>query len=155
MIAAVAGQNFWLRQIGGRSVFVRVAEDEFARLERRAGAGRWHFASALDDRLGKPVAVAEMVMRVVERRRRLQVQRGEHLNAFALCDEFGVFDLTAIALGGVTGEQDSNGVEVRAGEAAHPVVGMILPRITEHFRAGNHALSELFGEGGQRILIHA
>ena len=25
----------------------------------------------------------------------------------------------------------------------------------EHFRACNHALSELFGEGGQRILIHA
>jgi len=70
-VAAIAGQNFRSWQIGGRSVFVRVPEDEFARLERRAGAGRWHFASALDDRLREPVAVAEMVVRVVERRRRL------------------------------------------------------------------------------------
>src|SRR6266536_2282545 len=70
-VAAVAGQNFRLWQIGGRSVFVRVAEDEFARLERRAGAGRRHFASALDDRLREPVAVAEMVVCIVERRRRL------------------------------------------------------------------------------------
>src|SRR5207302_883054 len=68
-IAAVAGKNFWLRQIGGRPVFIRVPEDEFARLERRARAGRWHFASALNDRLREPVAVAEMVVRVVERRR--------------------------------------------------------------------------------------
>ena len=50
-IAAVAGKNFGLRQIGGRSVFVRVPEDEFAWLERRAGAGRRHLPGALDDRL--------------------------------------------------------------------------------------------------------
>ena len=90
MIAAVAGQNFRLRQVGGRSVFVRVAEDELAWLERRAGAGRRYVAGAFDDRLREPVAIAEVVVRVIERRRRLQVQRREHLNAFALRDEFCV-----------------------------------------------------------------
>ena len=35
-IAAVAGKNFWLRQIGRRSVFVRVPEDELARLQGAA-----------------------------------------------------------------------------------------------------------------------
>ena len=154
-VAAVAGENFGLRQIGGRSVFVRVAEDEFARLERRAGAGRRHFAGAFDDRLRKPVAVAEMVVRIVERRRRLQVQRREHLHAFALCDELVVLGDAACALGGVAGKQDGDGVEVRAGEAAHPVVRMILSGVAEHLRAGDHALLELFGERGQRSLIHA
>ena len=154
-VAAVAGKNFGLRQIGGRSVFVRVPEDEFARLERRAGAGRRHFASAFDDRLREPVAVAEMVVRIVERRRRLQVQRGEHLNPFAPRDELIVLGQAALALSGVAGEQDGDGVKVRAGEASHPVVGMILSGVAEHLRAGDHALLELFGERGQRSLIDA
>ena len=111
-VAAVAGQNFRLRQIGGRSVFVRVAEDEFAGFERPPGAGCRNLSGAFHDRLGEPVAVAEMVMCIVERRRRLQVQRREHLHAFAPCHEVGVFDLTATALGGVAGKQDNDGVEV-------------------------------------------
>src|SRR6478672_4707991 len=154
-VAAVAGKNFWLRQIGGRSVFVRVTEDEFTRLERRAGARRRHFASTLDDRLREPVAVAEMVVRVVERRRRLQVQRREHLHALALRNEFVVLYLAAITLGSITGEQDGDGVKVRAGEATHPVVRMILSGLAEHLRPGNHALLELFGERGQRALTDA
>ena len=46
-IAAVTGKNFWLRQIGRRSVFVRVPEDEFARLERRTRTGRRRIAECL------------------------------------------------------------------------------------------------------------
>src|SRR2546430_16687767 len=99
---------------------------------RRAGAGRRHFASALDDRLRAPVAVAEMVVRVVERRRRLQVQRREHLHALALRNEFVVLYLAATTLGSIAGEQDGDGVKVRAGEASHPVVRMILSGIAEH-----------------------
>ena len=66
-----------------------------------------------------------------------------------------MLDLGAAALGGVAGEQDDDGVEVRAGETAHPVVRMILSGIAEHLRAGDHALLELFGKRGQRSLIHA
>ena len=63
--------------------------------------------------------------------------------------------LAALALGGIAGEQDDDGVEVRAGEAAHPVVRMILSGVAEHLRAGDHALLELFGKRGQRSLVHA
>ena len=154
-VAAVAGKDFRLRQIGARSVLVRVAEDEFARLERRAGARRRRLAGAFDDRLRKPVAVAEVIVRIVERRRRLQVQRRKHLHALALRDEFFVLDLATAALGGIAGEQDDDGVEVRAGETAHPVIRMIFSGIAEHLRAGDHALLELLGERGQRSLIHA
>src|SRR2546430_12998339 len=53
------------------------------------------------------VAVAEMVVRVFERRRRLQVQRREHLNAFALCDEPVVLGQAAPAFGGIAGDRKS------------------------------------------------
>src|SRR5580700_4104807 len=74
-IAAVAGQNLRLWQIGGRSVFVRVAEDEFAGFEQPPGPGSRNLSGVFHDRLGEPVAVPEMVMCIVEWRRRLQVQR--------------------------------------------------------------------------------
>src|SRR5262249_62066892 len=65
-VTAVAGQNFGLRQIDGRSEFVRITENEFARLERRVGAGRRHFASAFNDRLREPVTIAEVVVCIDE-----------------------------------------------------------------------------------------
>jgi len=67
-VAAIAGQNFGLRQIGGRSEFVRVAKDEFARLQRRASTGRGRLPGSFNDRLLNPVTVAKMVVRVNERR---------------------------------------------------------------------------------------
>ena len=63
--------------------------------------------------------------------------------------------LAAATLGCIAGEQDGDGVKVRAGEASHPVVRMIFSGVAEHLRAGNHALLELFGERGQRTLIDA
>ena len=50
-VAAVAGQNFGLRHRIGSAAFVGIAEDEFARLERRPGAGRRFLTRAFDDRL--------------------------------------------------------------------------------------------------------
>ena len=46
-VAAVARQNFGLRHWIGLAAFVGIAEDEFARLERRPGAGRRYLTSAL------------------------------------------------------------------------------------------------------------
>jgi hypothetical protein len=96
-----------------------------------------------------------MVVCIVEWRRRFQIQRGEHLNPFAPCDELIVLSQAAPALSGVAGEQDGDGVKLRAGEASNPVVRMILSGVAEHLCAGNHALFELFGERGQRALIDA
>ena len=47
--------------------FVGVAEDELARLQRPARAGRRLVARPLDDGLGEPVMVTEMVVCIVER----------------------------------------------------------------------------------------
>src|SRR3954454_15904864 len=94
-----------------------------------------------------------MVVCIVKWRRRFQIQRAEHLNPFASCDELIVLSQAALALGGVAGEQDGDGVKLWAGEASNPVGGMILSGVAEHLRAGNHALLELFGERGERALI--
>ena len=63
--------------------------------------------------------------------------------------------LAALALGFVAGEQDDDGVQVRAGQSSDPVVGMVLSGVAEHLRAGDHSLLELFGKRGQRSLVHA
>ena len=60
----------------------------------------------------------------------------------------------SLALRFIAGEQDDDRVEVRAGQAADPVVWMVLSGVAEHLRARNHALLELFGESGQRSLVH-
>ena len=101
---------------------------------------------ALDDRLRQPVAVAEVVVRVVERRGGLEVERREHLHPLAPRDEFSCSACAALALRDVAGEEDGDGVEVRAGQASHPVVGMIRARVAEDLRAGDHALLELLRE---------
>ena len=46
-VAAVAGEDLGLRQVGRRAVLVGVAEDELAWLQRRAGAGRRLLAACL------------------------------------------------------------------------------------------------------------
>ena len=119
------------------------------------GAGRRYLASAFDDRLREPVAIAEVIVGIIEWRRRLQVQRRKHLDAFALRDEFVVLHPAALTLGVVAGEQNRDGVKIRAGESADPVVRMIFSGVAEHLRTGDHSLLELFGEGGQRSFVHA
>ena len=61
----------------------------------------------------------------------------------------------ALPFGGVAGKQYRNGVKVGPGEAAHPVVRMILSGVAEHLRAGDHSLPELLGKRGQRSFVHA
>ena len=94
-------------------------------------------------------------MRVAERWCRLQVQRRDHLYAFAPRDQLVMLGLAALPLGGVAGKQDRNGVKVGPGEAADPVVRMILSGVAEHLRAGDHSLLELLGKRGQRSFVHA
>ena len=71
--------------------FVRIAEDELTRLERRAGTGRRLVAAPFDHRLRQPIAIAEVIVGVIKWRRRVQVQRREHFDTLALRDEFFVF----------------------------------------------------------------
>src|SRR6185312_17293548 len=109
-----------------------------------ARAGRRLVARALDDRLREPVTVAEVVVRVVERRGGVEVERREHLHPFASRDEPSMLGLATLALRTIAGEEDGDGVEVRAGQASHPMVGVIRARVAQDLRPGDHALLELF-----------
>src|SRR5437762_3604512 len=153
-VASVAGKNLGFGKIGREAVFVRVAEDEFSRLERGTGPWRRLFACPFNDRLREPIAVPEVVVRMAKRRRRLQVQRREHFHAGAPRDEFGVLRLAPSALRDVAGEQDDDGVEVRTRQTSDPVVGMIRAGVAENLRAGHHAVLELFWKRRQGDLIH-
>src|SRR5262245_60676302 len=53
-IAAVVRKNRWLRQIGGRTLFVRIAADGLAGFHRRTGPGRRLLAAAPDHPLAQP-----------------------------------------------------------------------------------------------------
>ncbi len=103
-VAAVAGQYLGQRAIGDHAIFVRIPEDELARLQRRARAGRRILAAALDSRLGQPVAIAEVVVGVIERRDGLEIEHGEKLDAWACGDEFFVLGYAPGMLGRVSGE---------------------------------------------------
>src|SRR5438093_218790 len=143
-VAAVAGKGLALWQTTAGTAFVWVAEDELARLQRGAGAGCRLLTSAFDDRLREPVAIAKVVVRITERRCGLQVQRREHFHALASRDEFVMLRLTPCALRAIAGEKDDDGVKVRTCQTAHPVGRTIGAGVTENFRAGHHALLELF-----------
>ena len=73
-VAAVARQHLGLGQIGDRPVFVGIAEDELAGLQRCTGTRCRLLARSLHHRLRQPVAEAEVVVGVVERRRRVEVE---------------------------------------------------------------------------------
>ena len=141
--AAVARKDLGLRLLSRGAVFVRVAENEFARLQRRAGAGSRIFAGAFDGRLREPVTVSKVIVSVIERRRRLQIERRQQFHAFAARDQLLVLGPAALAFGGIASEEDDDGMQVSAGQSSDPIVGMIRAGIAEHFCAGRHALPEL------------
>ena len=137
---------------GRDAALVRVTEKKLASLEGGAGAGGGHVPDPLDGRRGQSVSVAEVFVRVPQRRDRLQVQRREGGHVGEPRGVLLVLPDAALALGDVAGEEDDDGVEVRAGKAADPVVGVVGPRVSEDLRPGRHALPELFREGGERSL---
>ena len=104
-VASIAAQDFWLRQIG-RPVLVGIAEDELARLQRRARPRRRHFTRALDHRLRQPVAEPEVIMCVIERRRRVQIQHRQTAHTLAPGHKLVVFSRGASMFGVIAREQD-------------------------------------------------
>ena len=152
---AVAGENLGLRQIGRGAVFIRIAEDELARLQRCAGTRRGHIARPFDDRLREPVTVPEVVVRVAEGWRRLEVERREDLYSFESREQPFVLRLTAALLRRVACEENHDRVQLRTGKPAHPVIGMIRARIAENLRTRRHTLLELLRKSRERRFVHA
>ena len=72
-IAAVTKKNPRLRHSRGRTFFIRIPEKEFTWFDRRARAGCRLHSRSLDNRLREPVAVSEMFVSVVERRKGFQI----------------------------------------------------------------------------------
>ena len=101
------------------------------------------------------ITVAEVVMVIVVRRQGFQVQIGEGLHARVRREKPLVLLDGALTLGHIAGEEDDQRMELRAGQAAHPVVGVVGARVAEDRGPGGHALAKLLGEGRQRGLIHA
>ena len=88
-------------------------------------------------------------MGILVRRKGRQVQVGEGLHARVLLEKPLVLLDGALALGHIAGEEDDQRMELRARQAAHPVVGMVGARVAEDLGPGGHPLAKLLGEGRQ------
>src|SRR5204862_6481406 len=80
------------------------AEKELARLERRAGSRSGLLSGPLDHRLRQPVAIAEVLVRMVERRNRLEIETRERPDT-ARRPELCMLPAASFALGYVAREQ--------------------------------------------------
>ena len=151
--ASVAREDLRWRQ-GHGAVLVRVTEDKLSGLEGRTGAGRRHFTRALDHRLGKAVAVAEMIMGVIERWDGLNIKRRERFDAFAFGQELGMFERTTLQFRRITCKQDHDGMQVGACSLVDPVRGIIASGIAKYRRPCHHPLAEFLRQSGERGLVH-
>src|SRR5262245_39642411 len=79
-IASVPRQDLGLRQ-RHVAVFVRIPEEELSRLERSSGARGWRDPRSLDFRLRHAIAISEVIVGVIERRRRLEIKRRQRFDA--------------------------------------------------------------------------
>src|SRR5579863_1774986 len=113
-VAAVPRENFGLRAVGYDPVFVGVAKDELARLQRIAGAGRGLLARSFNDRLRETVPVAEMIVSIAKRRNRLEVERGEDFDACAPRYKLCVLRDAPVMFRIVSCEEDDDRVQFRA-----------------------------------------
>ena len=154
-VTPVARQHLRLGKIGDRAVLVRIAEDELARFQRGTGAGGRFLAGALHHRLRQPVPEPEMVVGVVERRCRVEVEVGQTPDAVGSRQQLVVLGDRAPALLVGAGEQDRDRVQVLTGQAADPAFGSGRAGVAEDVRAGRHPLAELVGKGGKGLLGHA
>ena len=94
-----------------------------------------------DHRLGQPVPEAEVVVRVVERRRRVEIEERQLRTPSEPGHQLVVHSGGPRMLGVVAGEQDRDGVQVLTRQPADPVVRMGGPGVAEDVRAGRHALA--------------
>ena len=72
---AISRENFRLRQRDKLAALVHMSENEFTRLYGRARTGGRLYSASFDLRFRDPIAVAEMLVRVVERRNAVKVKR--------------------------------------------------------------------------------
>src|SRR5262249_49270170 len=124
-------------------------------LDRTARSWRGRHPHAFDLRLRDTIAITEVIVGVLERWSRLEVERRERFDAWELRGVLLVFLDAPLPLRHVAREQNHDRMKVRAGEAAHPVIGMVRARVAEHLRTRRHALAELLRKRRKRRLVDA
>ena len=154
-VAAVLRQNFGPRAVGYDAVFVGIAKNELSWLQRLAGSGRRFVAVSLDGRLRQPVAVAEMLVRVSERRNGLKVEHGEDLDAGAAGDKLPVLRDAPVMLRLVPRKENDDRMQIGARKTADPMVGSVQAGVAEHLRPRRHALLELLRKRRERSLVQS
>src|SRR5204862_7584772 len=130
-------------------------EKELTWLERRSRTGRRFDTHSFDLRLRHPIAVAEVVVRVLEWRKCLEIERRQHFDPGKLRGILLVFTDAALSFRDVTREEDHDRMEVRADKTAHPVIGMIRSGIAKDRGARRHPLTKLFRKRRQTGVIDA
>ena len=153
-VAAVARNDLRLRQSGREVELIGITEEKFARLDERARSRRRVVAAAFDRRLRQTVAIAEMLVRVIEGRNGCEIEARQHGHA-AFFDEARVLECAAFALRYVVREQNGDSVKIGAGEVPHPVLRTVLACRTQHLGARSHALAEFLRKGRKGFIVHA
>src|SRR5947209_8749758 len=94
-----------------------------------------------------------MVMRISKRRDGSYIEGRENLYPRSLFQVCVVLISTAQTRRLIAREQNDDCMQVRAVQAAFPVIGVICAGVSEHLRTGNHALPKLFRKRGERRFV--
>ncbi len=113
---------------------------------------RRFFTRPFNHRLGQTIPEPEMVMGVVEWRRRVQIQKRQATHPVATGHQLVVYPGGPGVFGVIASEQDRDRVQVVSSEPADPVIGMAHPGVSKDVGAGRHALAKSLRKGGQRFL---
>ncbi len=94
-----------------------------------------------------------MVVRVIERRRRLEIERRQRFDPGKLRGVLLVFADAALSFRDIAREEDHDRMEVGAGKTAHPVIGMVRSGIAKDRGPVRHPLTKLFRKCRQACVV--
>src|SRR5262249_47795438 len=97
--------------------------------------------------------ITEVVVRVLQWRRCLQVQRREGFHPGKARRVLLMHPDTAFAFGNIAGKEDHDCVQVATRQATHPIVRVVSARVPEDLSPSGHSLAEFFGKGSEGSLI--
>jgi hypothetical protein len=103
-------------------------------------------SAALDDRLGEAIAIAEVLVSVIEGWDCFQVQSGEQFQTITFFHMTFVFILATLAFSDITCEQYNDGMKVGACQSTNPEFWMVRASSSENFRSGRHPLTKFLGK---------
>jgi hypothetical protein len=146
MTRRIAGTGEWVRSLTSASFSGRSRSKAQAKTDRIGMNVLPTIAGRLQNRNDPTMSTVRTDSR------RLEVERRKHFHAVASSDELRVLGRAPFTFRSVAREKNGDGMQVGTGQAAHPLVRMILPGVAEHGGARDHALAEFLGEAFDRRL---